>query len=252
MGRLKTRSCGFEDGFPLRLHFTKRLFAQVTRIAPAVCKLVQSTQLGAPVVTFDVGRGPGFDFVHQGHSLGAVLGRVFFHLFQPGQNSFIGIVASGVKALPQSVVGQAALVGLLPAVTQLAQFVLHLAATHRGGFFGIQQRLSLGHQILTNLVCTPALPAFVVACGRQCVVHALVQCGVEILAVGLEHGVQSGCGIGWNLAFCDLFFKRIKHIGHGLVGLLAQGLSLGRVHLGFSGFGLFARIGGTRTRNWRG
>ena len=77
---LQWGSGSFEDAFPLRLHFAKGLFAQMTRIAPAVCKLMQRAQLAAPVAVFSVGCRPGFDLFHQGQTLSAVIGRFFFNL----------------------------------------------------------------------------------------------------------------------------------------------------------------------------
>ena len=52
----------------------------MARIAPTVCKLVQGTQMGAPVVVLGMRRGPSFDFFEQGQALSSVLCRVFFHL----------------------------------------------------------------------------------------------------------------------------------------------------------------------------
>ena len=244
LGGFEAGGSGFENRLPLRLHLAKGFFTQVARIAPAVGELVQGTQLGTPVFAIGVGRRPGFDFVHQGHALGAVVGRLFFHLLEPSQHGFVGFVASGIETLPQRMVGQAALVGLLPAVAQLAQLVLHFAAAHGGGLVGVQQAFSLGHQGLAHLVGQPALPAFgVTRCG-QGLVHPLVQGGVQVLAVGFEGRTQSvdPLGQGGALALGDLFFKRFQHFGHGLEGLLAQGLALGRVHFGFGRLGLFGGI----------
>ena len=88
-------------------------------------------------------------------------------MLQPGQHGFVGLIASGIKTLPQRVVGQAALVNLLPAVAQMAQLVLHFSATHGGGFVGIEQGFGLRDQVGAHLIGQPALPAFGIAAGRQ-------------------------------------------------------------------------------------
>jgi hypothetical protein len=41
---------GFENNFPLPLHFAKGFLAQVSGIAPTVGKLVQGAQLATPVL----------------------------------------------------------------------------------------------------------------------------------------------------------------------------------------------------------
>ena len=263
LGCFQAGRCVLEDRLPLRLHFAKRLLVEVTGIAPAVGKLVQGPQLGAPVIAIGMGCGPRFDFFHQDHALGTVLGRFFFHLLQPGHHRLVGLVASGVKTPPKGRVGQAALVGLLPAFAQHSQFVLQLAPAQGGHFFSVQQGLGLGDQTLAHLVGQPALPAFAVARIGQGFVNALVQCGVKIFAVHLEgfaqrrDGLQSQSACG-RLGLHNLLLQSFEHPGHGLQGLLAQKLALRRVHFGFGGLvltdgvfdGLFGRRHRTRGCGW--
>ena len=164
--RFEAGCCRFENAFPLALHFTKGFLAEVTRIAPTVGELVQGAELGTPVFALGILCGPGLDLVHQRHTLGTLIGRVFFHLLEPSQHGFVGLVASRIKALPQGMVGQATLVNLLPAVAQLAQLVLHFSATHSGGFVGVQQGFGLVDQVGAHLIRQPTLPAFGVAARR--------------------------------------------------------------------------------------
>ena len=139
-------------------------------------------------------------------------------------------------------VGQTTLVNLLPAFAQLAQFVLHFSATHGRRFFRIEQGLGLGHQALTHLVGTPALPALRVPCCGQGQVDSFVQRRVQIFAVCFQGCLQLGQAIGGGLALSHLFFQGFQHLSDGLVGLLTQGLALGRIHFGFGRLGLFGGI----------
>ena len=233
--RLKTCRSRFENAFPMPLHFAKSFFAQVAGIAPTVGKLMQSTQLGTPIFALRMLSSPGLDLIHQGNALGTLVGRVLFHLVQPGQHRFVGLIASGIEALPQRVIGQSTLVNLLPAVTQMAQLVLHFSATHSGGFFSVEQGLGLVDQVCAHLVGQPTLPSFSVSgCGQRCV-QALVQAGVQVFAMGLEFGAQSSHCL-WlrrTLAFGDLFFQHLQQSCDRFAGQLAQSLALCRVCFGF-------------------
>ena len=146
-------------------------------------------------------------------------------------------------------VGQATLVNLLPAVTQLAQLVLHFSATHSGGFVGVQQGFRLVDQVGAHLIGQPTLPAFGVAARGQGLVQALVKAGVQVLAMGFERVAQSGDRLSRRgfLGFIDLLFQHLQGLGHGRHRLFAQGLALGWVDFGFGRFfGLicFDRLGG--------
>ena len=145
-------------------------------------------------------------------------------------------------------VGQAALVNLLPAVAQLAQLVLHFSATHGGDFVGIEQGFGLSDQVGAHLIGQPALPAFGIAACRQSFVQALVQTGVQLLAMGLEQVAQSHDSFSrrCTFAFGQLLFQHLQSLGHSQHGLLTQGLALGGVDFGFDRFfGLicFGRFG---------
>ena len=119
----------------------------------------------------------------------------------------------------------------------------NLLRRHRGfcsgwrgrlGGHHFHQRLGLRDQFQTDLVGTPALPAFELARGRQGRVHAGVEGSVQVATMHLEHLAQAGGCAGRRLAvaFGHFLFHRFEHFEHGLGGLLAQGLALGRVHPG--------------------
>ena len=247
LSSFKAGGCGFENAFPLALHFAKGFLAQVTRIAPTVSELVQRSQLGAPILRLGLGRSPGLDLFHQGDALCTLVGRVFFHLLKPSQHSLVSLVACGIESLPQSMVGQTALVNLLPAVTQLTQLVLHLAPAHSRGFVFVQQSFGLRDQVKAHLIGQPTLPTFGIACGREGLVQTLVQTGVQIFTVRFERGAQSGASFGQGRAldFGDLLFEALQSRGDRLQRLLAQGLALGRVDFGFGWLVGFVRLFGT-------
>ena len=240
--RLQTRRCSMDGGFPLGLQFGKGFFVQVPRIAPAVGKLVQRPHLQAPVAVVCMCFGPGLDLIQQAHALGLVGRRRLFGLLQPGLHRLVGLVAGRIKTLPQTVVGQTALIGLFPGLTQLAQTLLHLAAPRCGGLVGPQQGFGLGHQFQPLLVHHPALPALGIACRQQRRMHTGVQCGVQVFAMGLERLLQTGCGIGGHRAFGHGLFQGFQHLHDRLGGLFAQGLPLGGVQLGLGHFGGFVAL----------
>ena len=150
-------------GFPLRLDFCKGFFVQVTGLAPFVDKAVQAADLHLPVGVALVGFGPGQHFIDQGAALRLGGFGLLFNGFQPDFNHLVSFVAGVVKALPQCVVGRAALVAGFPQVAHGAQGFLLLAPAHGFG----RQQLGFDHQFFANLVGTPALPAFEFAGGRQ-------------------------------------------------------------------------------------
>ena len=142
-------------------------------------------------------------------------------------------------------VGQATLIGLLPAFAQLTQFVLHLATAHCGGFFCVQQRFGLSHQFFAETIGQPALPARRVARSQQGVVHALIECGVQVFAVQLEQVAQGRGGLLVDFAFLvsDLLFNDLQNFSDGLGGLVAQVLPLDGVHFGRGRFGFSVFFG---------
>ena len=106
-------------------------------------------------------------------------------------------------------VGHAALVGLLPLVTKTAQGFLHLAATDRLTIGALEQAFSLAHQLLTNLVCTPALPTFQLTRGRQSGVSLIFKLGINQLAELFQGVAQacSGTGAGFAMAFAHFLLN---------------------------------------------
>ena len=143
---------GGQGGFPLRLQFRKGFFGEVARVAPAVGKLVELAVDGFPVGLGLAlqGGGPGFGFFNEAQAGGFVGGAFFAGFFQPLLNELVGLVAGVVKALPEGVVGGAALVGGFPFFAQLTQGFLQLAAREGGGqdfFSGRRLRgRSVGHR----------------------------------------------------------------------------------------------------------
>ena len=124
--RFQRGRCRVKGGLPLRLHLGKGFFTQVAGLAPALGKLVQDAVKAFPVVVSGggvVGR-PGFQFFDQRQTMGLVFGGIDLDFFQPGLHHLVGFVTGLVKTLPQGVVGYAALIGLLPLLTQTAQHLL--------------------------------------------------------------------------------------------------------------------------------
>ena len=118
-------------------------------------------------------------------------------------------------------VGHAALVGLLPLLTQAAQVVLHLAAAQFLARLALQQPFGLGHQFFAQLIGTPALPALQLAgCGQRSVNLAL-QLVANRAAKLFQCATQrvGSTGTGFAVAFGDFKFKlgqRLAHAGFGL------------------------------------
>ena len=230
---LQRRSGQGNGLLPLRLQFGKQLFAHMATLAPAVTKLEQSAVHTLPVGRCGVRLRPGLDLFDQRQALRLVLSRFGADLVQPGLDDLVCGVAGLVKFLPQGVVGSAALVCLFPLVTQVAQGLLHLAATQGLPFGAIEQCLGLGDEVFAHLVGAPALPALQLARSHQCGVHLLLQRVVDVFAVDLEHGPQGGCGTGTGLAmtFSRFLFQRCQGFAHHLCGLFHH---LGG-HLGLGG-----------------
>ena len=136
--RLKM-SAGFgHGGLPARLQLGKHLFAQVAGLSPAAGEAEQVTMGGLPVghaLLHLPGMllAPSLEFVHQMQTCGLLFGGMLLHGCQPGLDDAVGLVAGGIKALPERVVGHAALVGLLPLLAQVAQGFLQLARAELAG-----------------------------------------------------------------------------------------------------------------------
>ena len=114
----------FDGGLPLGLHIGKRFFAQVPTVAPAFRKLVQLARLGFPVGIALMGFGPSRHFGQQGQTPFAVRCALGLGFAKPRLHKGISAVAGLIKALPQTMVGQATLVGFFPFIPQLTQGVL--------------------------------------------------------------------------------------------------------------------------------
>ena len=179
----------------------------MTQVLPTVGKLVQATADGFPIALtrkfWHTSFAPFIDFSQQIQTLSAVDDIFGFDFFNPSFHHHVGCVASVVKTLPQGVVGRTALVGLLPLVAHGSQGFLHFASTQGLAVWALQQALSLNQQFLTNLIRTPALPAFQLAGCRQCGVGLVFKLVVNQFAVLLEGITQSiGCsGAGFTVAF---------------------------------------------------
>lgn len=132
-------------------------------------------------------------------------------------------------------VGCAALVRLLPLLTQLTQRFLHLAATQGLAFRAIEQPFGFGDQVLAHLVSAPALPALQFTCSNQSGMDLLLQSSIDVLPLGLEHCAQrsSRACTGFAVAFSRFFFQRSQRFAHRLYGFVTH---FG-VYLGLGGAG---------------
>ena len=150
--------------FPFRLNLFKGLFAQVAGFTPLVYKTVQATDVLLPVGVVVVGLRPRLHFFNEHATLGQGGFGLLFGFFKPRLNHLVGLVAGIVKTLPQRMVRRAALIAGLPLVAHAAQGVLLLAATHGFG----HQVFGFLHQLFTDLVGAPTLPAFKFTCRSEC------------------------------------------------------------------------------------
>ena len=228
------RACRVVDGgLPERLQLGKHLFANVASLTPAISKLVQHAAKAFPVVVQrdPVGLGPGLDFLDQGQALGTVLGRLGLHFFEPGLDHLVGFVAGFIKALPEHVVGHAALVGQLPLFAQATQEVLHFATANGLAFGTFEQALGFGHQFLTQLVGAPALPALEFTRCHQRRMRLGFELVINQATVVLERLTQGiGCtSAGFAMALGHLMFQLGQHFCHVSSGF---GANFG-VHFGF-------------------
>ena len=235
------RTGGFHRFAPSVLHVCKGFFAHVAGIAPAVFKLVQLARHGLPVGALRMGKRPGLQFLDQGLALGLVRGGIGTHLLQPLLDQFVGLVASTVKALPQAMVGQTPLIGLLPLFAQLAQSLLHFSPTHDrlrgGGLFafgggrrGLEQGLGLLDQLGAQLIGAPALPALQLTRGQQHLVGVVLQFVVNEAPMFFQRLAQclGRTGAGLAVAQRQFLFEHLQHRLHSGLGAGA----LRRVHLG--------------------
>jgi len=193
---------------PQGLQLSKQLFAHMSAFTPAITKLVKRTVDALPVARGSVLLGPCLDLFNQRQTLGLVLSGLATDLVQPSLDHLMGRIAGFVKLFPQRMVGCAALVRLLPLLTQLTQRFLHLAATQGLALRAIEQPFGFGDQVLAHLISAPALPTLQFTCGNQSGMDLLLQSSIDVLPLGLEHCAQrSGRACtGFAVAFSRFFF----------------------------------------------
>jgi hypothetical protein len=140
---------------PQRLQLSKQLFAHMSAFTPAITKLVKRTVDALPVARGSVLLGPCLDLFNQRQTLGLVLSGLTTDLVQPSLDHLVSRIAGFVKLFPQRMVGCAALVRLLPLLTQLTQRFLHLAATQGLALRAIEQPFGFGDQASTSSHLVP-------------------------------------------------------------------------------------------------
>ena len=238
---INRRTGRFHRFAPGVLDLRKSFFVHVAGIAPAIFKLVQLAGHGLPIGSLRMGLRPSLQFVDQGLALGFVGCGIGAHLLQPLLDHLVGLVASAVKALPQPVVGQSPLVGLLPLLAQLAQSLLHFSPTHHrlrgrgfsplgGGRRRFEQGLGLLDQLGAQLIGAPALPTFQLASGQQHLVGVVLQFVIDPAPMLFERLAQSlgSPRTGFAMAQRNLLFEHLQHRLHRGLGTGA----LRRIHLG--------------------
>ncbi len=198
-------------GLPHRLNFSKGLFTKVSGCSPFFNKAVEAADVMLPVGVALVRLGPGQHFINQLATLGLDGFGLLLDFLQPGFNHLVRFVAGVIKPLPQRVVGRATLVACFPLLAHGAQRVLLLAPAHGLG----NQGLGFGHQLFTDLVCTPALPAFQLASGGQ--------------------GRMCGC-FQRMVNIANVFFQGLTQIRRRLGGGFAMAFAHGLLQIGQRGF----------------
>ncbi len=205
------RGSSADGGGPKWLQLGKYFFTHIAALAPAFAKLVQQAAKALPVIVerHRVGGSPGVDLVNQGQTLRPVLGRLGLDLFQPGLDDFMRLVAGIIKTLPKCVIGHTALVRLLPLLAQGAQMLLHLAPAHRLTLGSSEQTLGLDHQLFTQLVGSPTLPALELTGCSERGVGLVFEFVIDDLAIFLERVAQStGCtGARLAMSFGNFLFQ---------------------------------------------
>ena len=130
-------------------------------------------------------------------------------------------VAGVIETLPQTVVRCAALIGLLPLLTQGTQGLLHLAPADRLTLRSLEQGFGLLHQLFAQLIGTPALPAFEFprrGQRRVCLILQLVVNDPSVLLQGMAQGRCRSC-TGFAVSLRYFLFKlgqRVRHRRHRL------------------------------------
>ena len=199
---------GFGHGCcPERLDFSKGFLTQRAGFAPLGHKAIECADVELPVAV----AGGLHAFMPGSHGIDQHLAFCFdgfalgLDCLQPGFNGFVGFVAGIVKTLPQRMVRNAALVGGFPLLAQVAQGVL-LFAPAQG--FGLQG-FGFGEQFFTNLVGTPALPAFELTSGGQCGMGSGFESAVNVAHMLLEGLAQFSGNAGgrFAMAFSDFMLQ---------------------------------------------
>ena len=166
--------------FPLRLQLGKSLLTEVTCIAPVVSELVQAADVQLPVGVLGMRLAPSPQRFDHRQTVAAVFNGFLLEFVQPFLNNFISLVASRIETLPQRMVRHAALVGLLPLLTQLAQILLHLAPTHGGHFLGLGRRGCRGHSLWDGRTVRNALNLSVRQIGLRFSLLMCSDCGLRL------------------------------------------------------------------------
>ena len=123
---------GLHGRFPLGLELDKGFFAHMSTVSPALRELVQLAGNAFPLWALGVLIRPSLQLLNQSFAL-RLMGSTFLpDFFLPSLDHFKSTVARLVKSLPQRMVGQAALIGELPLLSQVAQGFLHFSAPHDG------------------------------------------------------------------------------------------------------------------------
>ena len=219
-----------EQGLPLRLHFGKRLFTEVTGFAPALLERLHGARTRLPVAALALALGPVAQLVHQGAALGAGGLLLLTRFFKPNLNDLVRLVAGLVKALPQAMVGHTALIARLPLLAHLAQGLLLFAPAQRL----LDQALGLEQQVLADLIGPPALPAFELAGGRQRRMGLRLQGAIDQADMFLERlpEIDRGLGRGLAVAFGKLVLQGLERLSNGSPGLRLLLGQHGRIDLG--------------------
>ena len=230
--RLQRRAGLVHGCLPQRLQFCQNLVADMPGGTPLVDKLVEQPGKAAPVLVErgGVGIGPLHDVFDHGQPLQAVFDRFGSDPLQPGFNHLVCLVAGFIEALPQALVGRAALIGLFPLLAQGAQQLLHFAATQGLSLRAFEQTFGPAHQFLAQLVGTPALPALELAGSSQRAMRLVLELVINQPALLLEGLAQrcSSTGTGFAVPLGNFLLQLCQRLLHPVHGLGADfGVDLG-------------------------
>ena len=165
-----------------------------------------------------------------------MLGGFELDFLEPALNHLVGLVAGFIKAFPQAVIRNATLVGLLPLLTQCAQVVLHLAPAQFVPRLPLEQAFSLGDQLFTQLVGTPALPAFELTSSGQGGMGLIFEFVIDDAAKFFQCVAQriGRPGAGFAMALRDFKLQLRQHLLDRGLGLRFDlGIDLWLLRLGW-------------------